>query len=105
MDHSGKSRVLYSDNAERSSFNKNLSTRNKIENQANIGNSGNSNVDVNVNIEIDTAAIAYAILCSSLARKELTKDEFDFALKKLEELMSVKQKNKSSSKDRLFRIW
>lgn len=88
-----------------------FSTRSNNENEAKIGHSGNSNVDVNVNVEIDTTAIAYAILCSSLAKKELTNEEFEFAVKKLEDLMSEKQRKKPNYKkegyhrDRLFRIW
>ncbi|OCA82429.1 hypothetical protein A8F94_21235 [Bacillus sp. FJAT-27225] len=64
------------------------------ENNAAIGHSGNSKVDVKVNVQIDTKAIAYALLCSSLAKNEMTNDEFSFAVRKLEELL-----NKSESDD------
>ena len=85
-------------------------SKSKNDNQAKIGHSGNSNVDVNVNVEIDTTAIAYAILCSSLAKKELTNEEFEFALKKLENLMSKNKERdriikKKVIRDKLFRIW
>ena len=67
----------------------------KIDNNANIGHSGNSNVDVNVTVQIDTKAIAYALLCSSLARKEMSNDEFSFAINKLEELLDKKPKSRT----------
>jgi GTPase SAR1 family protein len=73
------------------------SNKELYENQAKINQSGNSNVSVNVNVEVDTKAIAYAILCSSLAKKELTNAEFEFALKKLDELTSKKNKEESQA--------
>lgn len=44
-------------------------------NNAQIGQSGNSDVDVYVNIEIDTKPIAYALLSSLLATKQITRFE------------------------------
>lgn len=55
-------------------------------NQASIGHSGNSDVDVHVNIDVDTRPIAYAVLCSLLATKQLSQSEFEIAVKKMEEL-------------------
>ena len=110
MENQDKSYESYSNLSESNDLENDFSTRSKNDNEAKIGHSGNSNVDVNVNVEIDTTAIAYAILCSSLAKKELTNDEFEFAVKKLEELMSEKQRKKpnykrEAHKDRIFRIW
>jgi hypothetical protein len=69
------------------------------ENQAKINQSGNSNVNVNVTVEVDTKAIAYALLCSSLAKKEMTNEEFEFALQKLEQLTKNDQKDKNNKND------
>jgi hypothetical protein len=55
-------------------------------NQSQIGHSGNSDVDINVNVQVDTMPIAFAILCSLLATKQLTSEEFDLAVRKLEAL-------------------
>ena len=71
-------------------------------NSANIGHSGNSDVDVQVSIEVDTRPIAYALLCSMLATKQLSQSEFDTAVNKMEELTGKKEstnvKNKQGSK-------
>jgi hypothetical protein len=91
MDISRKSQVYSAKNTNRVSLNEKSITDSMIDNQAKINHSGNSNVNVNVNVQIDTKAIAYALLCSSLAKKDLTIDEFQFALNKLEELTSDKQ--------------
>ncbi|SHT26976.1 Uncharacterised protein [Mycobacteroides abscessus subsp. abscessus] len=64
-------------------------------NQASIGHSGNSDVDVHVNIEVDTRPIAYAVLCSLLATKQLSQIEFETAVKKLEELTGGSKKRKN----------
>ncbi|SES46324.1 hypothetical protein [Psychrobacillus sp. OK032] len=55
-------------------------------NKSSISQSGNSDVDINVNVNIDTTSIAYAYLCSMLATKKMTNDEFETAIRKLEEL-------------------
>ncbi|MFJ9289122.1 hypothetical protein [Bacillus halotolerans] len=52
-----------------------------------IENSGNS--EVHIDIHIDTMPIAFAILCSALAAKQMTKDEFDTAYTQLLELKNV----------------
>ena len=55
-----------------------------------VSNSGNSDVDVNTNIDvhIDVMPIALAILYSSLANKQLSKKQFQYAMKKLDEYKS-----------------
>jgi hypothetical protein len=40
-------------------------------------------------------AIGYALLCSSLAKKDLTIEQFEFAFNKLQALTEKTQKNKS----------
>jgi hypothetical protein len=87
MDVSKNSKVYYGRNSVKNE---------RIDNQARIHHSGNSDVDVNVNIEIDTMAIAYALLCSSLAKQDLTNEQFEFALNKLQELTKKEQKNKNN---------
>jgi hypothetical protein len=62
-------------------------------NQSQIGHSGNSDVDVNVNIQVDTMPIAFAILCSLLATKQLTNEEFESAVRKLETLSNHYKKS------------
>lgn len=62
-------------------------------NSATIGHSGNSDVDVQVTIEVDTRPIAYALLCSMLATKQLSQSEFETAVKKMEELTGKKESN------------
>ncbi|MED1809014.1 hypothetical protein ABEW90_17565 [Bacillus subtilis] len=49
-----------------------------------IKNSGNS--EVHIDIHIDTMPIAFAILCSALAAKQMTKEEFDTAYTRLREM-------------------
>ncbi|MCW0120226.1 hypothetical protein [Bacillus subtilis] len=49
-----------------------------------IKNSGNS--EVHIDIHIDTMPIAFAILCSALAAKQMTKEEFDMAYTQLREM-------------------
>ncbi|GGA29744.1 hypothetical protein [Psychrobacillus lasiicapitis] len=61
-------------------------------NKSSIGQSGNSDVDVNVNVNIDTTSIAYAYLCSMLATKKMTNDEFETAIRKMEELTNRNSK-------------
>ncbi|WP_409305524.1 hypothetical protein [Peribacillus sp. SCS-155] len=75
-------------------------------NQANVGHSGNSNVDVHVNIEIDTKPVAYAMLCSLLATNAISHDEFNSALRKWEELTDendkIKEKKKSDERPEII---
>ncbi|WP_010098836.1 hypothetical protein [Ornithinibacillus scapharcae] len=69
----------------------------KIENKLKtlIDKSGNSDVDLVVNIE--TKAIAYSILCSSYARGDITEDELDRAVRKLDSLL---EKDRRRQKER-----
>jgi hypothetical protein len=97
MDTSRKSQVFLAKNSDRVSLKEKSNISDVNENQAKINHSGNSNVNVNVNVEVDTMAIAYALLCSSLAKKDLTNDEFQFALSKLEELTNNNKKKDESN--------
>ena len=56
-------------------------------------------MDVNLNVQVDTTAIAYALLCSMLATKQMTEKEFDIAVRKLEGLTDSK-KDKKKRADR-----
>ncbi|MEC1291632.1 hypothetical protein [Bacillus mojavensis] len=49
-----------------------------------VENSGNS--EVHIDIHIDTMPIAFAILCSALAAKQMSKEEFDTAYTRLQEM-------------------
>lgn len=62
-------------------------------NNAKIGHSGNSDVDVYVNIEIDTKPIAYAMLSSLFASKQITRSEYEEAIRNLKELTKKPKKN------------
>lgn len=101
MDKLRESQYNVAKNSDKVYLNEKVSNKDLHENQAKINQSGNSNVSVNVNVEVDTKAIAYAILCSSLAKKELTNDEFEFALMKLEELTNKKTKEDSYQNNEL----
>ncbi|MBD1381022.1 hypothetical protein [Metabacillus arenae] len=67
----------------------------RISNTSHMNNSGNSDVDVNVNVLVDVMPIAYAILCSSLAKNEMSIQEFDKAIQKLEELTKKNNRPKT----------
>lgn len=66
-------------------------------NQSIIRQSGNSDVDVSV--EVDTTPIAYAMLCSLLATKQLSNKEFEAAVRKLEELTNKKESHSINNKN------
>lgn len=68
----------------------------KSENINTIGQSGNSDVDVRVDVFVDTTAIAFAILTSLLATKQMTNEEFEIAVKRLENLPQRRESNSSS---------
>ncbi|MCM3767310.1 hypothetical protein [Neobacillus niacini] len=51
-----------------------------------INKSGNSDVDVRVDVHVDTTPIAFAILCSLLATKQMNNDEFEEAVERLRNL-------------------
>lgn len=53
--------------------------------QSKVSDSGNSNVDVQIKIDIDVKPIAFAMLYSLLASKQLTDLQFEEALKRLED--------------------
>jgi hypothetical protein len=74
-------------------------------NEANIGHSGNSDVDVYVNVHVDTRPIAYAMLCSLLATKQITKEEFHDALQHWEQLVEKSNESKGNQKEDRFREW
>lgn len=67
--------------------------------QTEVTNSGNSNVDMNVIVEMDTKPIAYAMLCSLLATKQINYKEFEDALEVLEGLIKKDEKARGSHED------
>lgn len=74
-------------------------------NSNNIRQSGNSDVDVKVDVHVDTTAIGYAILCSLLATKQMSNEEFKAAVRSLEELTRknlLDQETNDPSNVRLF---
>lgn len=58
---------------------------NSNQSKAKVTHSGNSDVDVYTNIQIDVMPIAFAILYSLLAMKKLSNEEFELAIRRLEE--------------------
>ncbi|MEH7252419.1 hypothetical protein V7111_09885 [Neobacillus niacini] len=66
------------------------------ENINTIGQSGNSDVDVQVEVFVDTTPIAFAILTSLLATKQLTVEEFNEAIRRLENLTQDREFNGAS---------
>ncbi|RLL42931.1 hypothetical protein D8M04_15410 [Oceanobacillus piezotolerans] len=67
----------------------------KASNQSFIRESGNSDVDIR--IELDTTPIAYAMLCSMLATNQMSHREFQFAVRKLEDLINKKNQIKDGN--------
>ena len=65
-----------------------------------IDRSGNSDVDVNVNVEVDTMPVALSFLCLALAKKELTRQEFELAV---EALVEVTNQHKRASEENKYR--
>ena len=63
------------------------------ENINTIGKSGNSDVDVQVDVFVDTTPIAFAILTSLFATKQMTVEEFDEAVRRLENLTKGRDSN------------
>lgn len=53
--------------------------------QSQISESGNSNVDVHIKLDVDVKPIAFAMLYSLFAGKQLTEIELEKALKRLKE--------------------
>ncbi|MEH7246028.1 hypothetical protein V7114_04445 [Neobacillus niacini] len=68
----------------------------KSENINTIGQSGNSDVDVQVEVFVDTTPIAFAILTSLLATKQLSVEEFNEAVRRLEDLTQDRDFNGTS---------
>lgn len=68
----------------------------KSENINTIGQSGNSDVDVKVDVFVDTTPIAFAILTSLLATNQMTVEEFNEAIRRLENLTQGRDLNVSS---------
>lgn len=60
----------------------------KIENKGinSIERSGNSDVDIQIDVHVDTTPIAFAILCSLLATKQMNNLEFEEAVSRLQNL-------------------
>ncbi|MFD2216861.1 hypothetical protein [Metabacillus endolithicus] len=54
--------------------------------QSRIEKSGNSDVDVHITIDLDVKPVAFAMLYSLLASQQLTSDQFEEAIKRLQEL-------------------
>src|SRR6478672_3189066 len=65
-----------------------------------IDRSGNSDVDVNVNVQVDTMPIALSFLCLALAKKELTRQEFESAVEALVEVTNQHKRSSEENKDR-----
>lgn len=61
----------------------------------------NSDVNVDVNIQVDTIPIAFAVLYYLLATKQLSHEEFEFALRKL---LETTNKYKKLNRDGSSRV-
>lgn len=57
-----------------------------------VDRSGNSDVDVNVNVQVDTMPVALSFLCLALAKKELTRQEFELAVEALVEVTNQQKR-------------
>ncbi|WP_318503789.1 hypothetical protein [Bacillus sp. T3] len=83
----------------------------KTNTSSSVDHSGNSDVDVNVNVELDMMPIALSLLCLSLVNKQISQQEFEFAVEKLitvnDQYKKSHSKNKDYSKPDLFKsgIW
>lgn len=67
-------------------------------NQLKVSHSGNSDVDVHVDVHVDVSPIAFAMLYSLVANKQLSMVEFEEALEKLEQY-KIKKNNNTSQKN------
>jgi hypothetical protein len=54
-------------------------------NQSEISDSGNSKVDIKINIQVDVKPIAFAIIYTLLAVRQISEEEFQSAIKKIED--------------------
>ncbi|MFJ6412290.1 hypothetical protein ACIQLG_05780 [Terribacillus saccharophilus] len=66
-------------------YEKNPFSTSRNDNRSHIAHSGNSDVDVIV--EVNTMPIAYAMLCSLRATKQISEHEFEDAVNKLKKLV------------------
>ncbi|WHY79008.1 hypothetical protein QNH20_07710 [Neobacillus sp. WH10] len=83
--HSQRQLIDNKNNAESRSIEQdNIKIRNETINS--IGQSGNSDVDIQIDVHVDTTAIAFAILCSLLATKQMNNVEFEEAVERLQSL-------------------
>jgi len=57
----------------------------KNSNRAQVAHSGNSDVNVHINIQVDVKPLAMAILYSLLATKQLSQEDFELGIRKLNE--------------------
>lgn len=57
--------------------------------QSKISNSGNSNVNVDIKIEVDVKPIAFAILYSLFVNNQLTEQQLEEALKRLDSILTI----------------
>lgn len=71
-----------------------------ITNKSAVKYSGNSDVDVNVHV--DTKPIAYAMLCTLLASKQISNEEFEEAVSRLDKLTN-REKRKMKNVDDFIR--
>lgn len=81
------------------SFNR-VANKDPDNNHSTIGGSGNSDVDIYINIEVDTRPIGYAMLCSLLATKQISNEDFEHAVLKWEHLSYKKDKESSLPPER-----
>ncbi|MDQ0228961.1 hypothetical protein [Metabacillus malikii] len=75
----------------------NALAQNFLANESTLSHSGNSDVDID--ILIDTKPIAFAMLYSLLASKQLTQNEFEEAVKRLDSLGKRKLSNQVINTD------
>jgi hypothetical protein len=59
-----------------------------LSNQAQLAHSGNSDVNIQIQLQIDLTPIAFTVLYALLAKKQISNEEFELALKRLEEYKS-----------------
>ncbi|MDR7076796.1 hypothetical protein J2Y03_001819 [Neobacillus niacini] len=83
-------------NTSESLASENNDVRIKSENINTIGQSGNSDVDVKVDVFVDTTPIAFAILTSLLATNQLTVEQYNEAIRRLENFTQDREFNVTS---------
>lgn len=70
----------------------------KTNNDLSISKSGNSDVDVNVNVNVDTRPIAYALLISLNKQKKISREEFEEAIRELDDLIEKSERRNNQRK-------